>query len=65
VTDIDPEREWYYSITLCHGDTRRSVDGVTKQGVCTTRQELIDWIARRLDYPFNAIEVHHLERNDL
>ena len=65
MTANDPNREWHYSITFLNGNVRQAFDGVTKQGTCTTRDDLINWIAARLRVRFSAVEVHCLERNDL
>lgn len=70
MTDIDPDREWYYSITIHATDDRKPahVTGVTEQGVCTTREQLANCIV--FGYmggwgKVRAIQVHSLERNDL
>lgn len=71
MTDIDPDREWYYSITIHATDNRRQpehITGVTDQGVCTTREQLANRIVSGYMGGWgkvDSIEVHSLERNDL
>jgi hypothetical protein len=66
--DMDPECEWYYSITLLNGNERYTTDGVIRQGDCVNRAQLIEKIVagkRALGFPVRAVESHMLERNDL
>lgn len=66
--DIDPDREWYYSITI-HGVDRNEhhIRGVTNQGMCTTREQLTNCIVHAYTgwEWVRALSVHQLERNDL
>lgn len=68
MTDIDPEREWYYSITV-HFTVRDPayLRGVIRQRDASTRQELVAdiLIAHQCDPHAAYAIVHHLERNDL
>lgn len=59
--DVDPEREWFYSITIVDTDT--VVSATMLQGGSATRSELVDRV-RRL-FGARTLIVHHLERNDL
>lgn len=70
MTDIDPEREWHYSITIHATDNRRPehITGVTEQGMCTTREQLANCVVSGYMGGWakvDSIQVHSMERNDL
>jgi hypothetical protein len=68
VTDVDPEREWYYSITAHYSiHDRAHLRGVIRQGDASTRQELVGMVltAHRFDPYTTYADVHSIERNDL
>lgn len=70
MTDIDPDREWYYSITIHTTDNRKPehITGVTEQGMCTTREQLANGVVFKYMNGWtkvHAFQVHSMERNDL
>ena len=70
MTDIDPEREWYYSITIHATDNRKPehITGVTEQGMCTTREQLVNCVVSGYMCEWGKVEsiqVHSMDRNDL
>lgn len=68
MTDIDPEREWYYSISVhLTIDSPVYLRGVIRQRDARTRQELVAdiLVAHWCDPHASYATVHHLERNDL
>lgn len=69
MTDIDPNREWFYSITVRTNDGAAPyrLRGVSTQGMCTTREALVNGIVDD-HIPWSlvlSIVVHHMERNEL
>lgn len=68
--DVDPNREWYFSITVVRAnDAPLDINGVITQGWATTRNDLVSRIKVEHDARINdvvrSVIVHHLERNDL
>jgi hypothetical protein len=62
--DVDPDREWFYSVTF-HGQDGPFC-GVITQGNATTRDELTVAILYAYGLPMHTrVAVHSLERNDL
>lgn len=70
MTDIDPEREWFYSITVHPVDHRmpEHLTGVTEQGMCTTLEQLVNGVVYKYTGTWakvRSIQVHTIRRNDL
>lgn len=62
----DPNRVWYFSVTITSGDRVKVIDGTATEAGNRTRRDLVNAIRDGLGLGRNeGMAVNHLEANEL